>query len=572
MQEYPYRFSLRAYFDRVAGILDDVKAKYPKLPNTVEYLSKNDPSGRNKYLAKMMEWVVDKVGLDSSATSAQSILQEMAIEEGETPEEVSHIVELINQYHKAVNKLPKEFRDVRQMTLEDLTQVLEKHDDVARQKTYQKQKAHLTDALNAGAEVILQGPDENDPEWVLFYIPNQEIAYAFGNDLKWCISREASEYWVTYKSYGDMFYGFIQLYKSESRGIYQVAGKDRNQHGTSYKAGQAYYWNEANTVSEPKADSAVPVQEIVATAISHSAANPEVKTSNKPDRNHLAVALLPLKPFRSIHRFDTDFVKVIDTLDGPVDFDNFFDVSGAVEDILLELSGSSYNRDVLWGLYAHGFSVYLLRLNTYERYRIEEHLGRILPILDREDPAADFDSPASLFPRESFKFVDSRDPDDHIGLYVAVPLDAQASDWYSGTTYADILEDGRYSYSHDTGVSYRSFMRMKKKNGGSIIVSRKDSWLYAELQEQGVDVARIYTLDTIESCADALYLSEVYMSEDHFDDESVSYDQLYVSPQFFEEINAQPRREDEQGPEQESFPQNNMQPQDTTQGTRQIGP
>lgn len=149
------------------GRLEDVKAKHPGHEAGIDNLSKNDPSGNNKYLAWMAKSVLDQ---------------------GSSPK---HVIDAINYFHSNVVRFEK--KDINQYkTLQELLNAVE----VAKSKISKK-------------EVKEQGVEKvYDDENVTVVHPKTHAASCkYGANTKWCVTMKNNpDYFRSYSSQGPLFF------------------------------------------------------------------------------------------------------------------------------------------------------------------------------------------------------------------------------------------------------------------------------------------------------------------------------------------------------------------------------
>jgi hypothetical protein len=237
----------RIAFHRVAGIYENVLAAYPNEPEAVKYLSQRDPSGRNKYLTKMMEWYAEERDPDEDEIEAS----EEMLANGLDNLEIELVVTLTKKFHDLANKLPPENRDHTRLSFDQLDSLLASYEYSRGQKSKDTQKVRLEEALKAGGTLV-----KATDEWALFKIDSDACALAFGKDLQWCISRADSFLWREYKNYGDEFYGYINFDQPGSRGVFQLAAISRESPVADgavrkFDAGKVYYWDSRNQLVSP---------------------------------------------------------------------------------------------------------------------------------------------------------------------------------------------------------------------------------------------------------------------------------------------------------------------------------
>ncbi len=153
------------------GRLEDVKKKYPDHQSVVDVLSKNDPSGNNKYLDWMMNQYVNTGSLQN-------------------------VVNVVKIFHQNLQRIKE--KDINKyQSLEDLKNTVENLGQSGQEKRKKKKEVAIE-----GSEIIYE--DEN------FFVvrPNTEEASCYyGRNTHWCIAATKSKnYFKSYTSQGKVFY------------------------------------------------------------------------------------------------------------------------------------------------------------------------------------------------------------------------------------------------------------------------------------------------------------------------------------------------------------------------------
>jgi hypothetical protein len=149
------------------GRLEDVKVKYPGHETGIDNLSKNDPSGNNKYLA----WMV-----------------KLVLEQGAVPK---HVIDAVNYFHNNVVRF--EQKDLGQYkTLKELLDAVEKA----------KAKISKKELKETGVEKIY------DDEIVTVVHPKTHASSCkYGANTKWCVTMKNNpDYFRSYSTQGPLFF------------------------------------------------------------------------------------------------------------------------------------------------------------------------------------------------------------------------------------------------------------------------------------------------------------------------------------------------------------------------------
>jgi hypothetical protein len=156
----------------VESRVDDIKIKYPNIANKVELLSKQDPSGNNKYLEWMVKQASTGYGLDD-------------------------IVELVNLFHKSQQRLKGNKKDL--YSYKNLSE-LSKELDKLPKKSKRQQKIEISE----GAEKIYE-----DDEALLIRVDTKDAVCKYGAGTKWCITSKNERHFEKYSEEGVIFYYMI---------------------------------------------------------------------------------------------------------------------------------------------------------------------------------------------------------------------------------------------------------------------------------------------------------------------------------------------------------------------------
>jgi len=149
------------------GRLEDAKAKYPGKEAGIDDLSKNDPSGNNKYLGWMAK---------------------MVFEQGSIPK---HVMEAITYFR--ANNVRFEQKDINQYkTLKDLLNAI----DVSKSKISKKE------VREAGVEKVYE-----DETITVVHPKTHAASCAYGSNTRWCVTmKDEPSFFRTYSQSGPLFF------------------------------------------------------------------------------------------------------------------------------------------------------------------------------------------------------------------------------------------------------------------------------------------------------------------------------------------------------------------------------
>jgi hypothetical protein len=154
--------------------IDDVKKQFPNI--NIDYLSENDPSGKNKYLLWMAKQVKNNI-------------HKMSIER--------KVVEAVQNFHKLSHLLHKKDLNAYS-TLEELTTALQLAPELSKTAAKKKEK-------HEGAELIYSDENAN-----VYFIKNKNACMQYGSGTKWCITSAEENHWEDYTDKGVLFYYIIR--------------------------------------------------------------------------------------------------------------------------------------------------------------------------------------------------------------------------------------------------------------------------------------------------------------------------------------------------------------------------
>ena len=167
--------------------VDSAKSRYPAISGAIDYLAKNDPSGRQKYLT----WAAKMV------------------DAGENPREVAY---LVSDFHDNLAKMrQKDINAYRSLkALEDAIEQAER----SVSKTQKKKEIK-----DSGIRKIYE-----DERWFIFEPLNWEASCIYGRGTKWCISaKDQPQHWPTYKGFGAAFAFIFDKSKDENDPLHKIA-------------------------------------------------------------------------------------------------------------------------------------------------------------------------------------------------------------------------------------------------------------------------------------------------------------------------------------------------------------
>jgi hypothetical protein len=210
------------------GRLEDVKAQYPSDPNTVHYIdtmSKNDPSGNNKYL----QWMAKQV-FKNGADPGADIMQQ--------------VIDAVSQFHVSGDRLRKQNFPVDLNQYKTLQQLNDTFGKLKRRDAPSKKD------LKGTGEMVYDG------ENVYVIAPrNWEGSCKWGSGAKWCIAQTSTQsHWNSYTK-SNMFYFVVSKNLPSSDDNYKIAIQKNLQ------SGKNTYWDvpdrSSSTPQNPEIDQTV---------------------------------------------------------------------------------------------------------------------------------------------------------------------------------------------------------------------------------------------------------------------------------------------------------------------------
>lgn len=149
------------------GRLETVKAKHAGREAGIDNLSKNDPSGNNKYL----DWMAKAVFTQESPPK--------------------HVIEAVNYFHNNVVRFPQ--KDINQyQTLKDLLGAIE----VAKAKISKKE------VKESGVEKIYE-----DNDIIVIHPKTHAASCKYGSNTRWCVTmKNDPSYFRSYSERGPLFF------------------------------------------------------------------------------------------------------------------------------------------------------------------------------------------------------------------------------------------------------------------------------------------------------------------------------------------------------------------------------
>jgi len=161
---------------RIAGKVDNLKAKHPDLSSEIDEIHQKDPSKNDKYT----DW------------SVRQILRGHSLND---------IIPTVELFHKKYHILEK--KDINQYKdLKDLENVLK---DLPESKTQEKIKSKTTGSIKL----------YEDGKFVLIRIDGKRACIEYGKGTKWCISMKDANYYERYRNENVVFYFLINKSPTE---------------------------------------------------------------------------------------------------------------------------------------------------------------------------------------------------------------------------------------------------------------------------------------------------------------------------------------------------------------------
>lgn len=202
----------------IEGRIEDVKKKYPRVGDEmIDHLSKNDPSGNNKYL----DWMVGQRFFSNIPSDT--------------------IIEKVNLFHKNLNKLTKENLNEFVKSSSRFDWLLTDDSPIAKefQKIYKSPKdinqytdwvlfvevvKFINELLTKSDVKKLETKTLYNDDNLLILIPLSHKASCFyGSGTKWCTTnKESDNYFKSYSSKGTLFY-IINKKEPQSNPWYKAA-------------------------------------------------------------------------------------------------------------------------------------------------------------------------------------------------------------------------------------------------------------------------------------------------------------------------------------------------------------
>ncbi|MEO5367679.1 MAG: hypothetical protein H7831_15245 [Magnetococcus sp. WYHC-3] len=161
--------------------LSDVQAAFPDLGNYVEILSKNDPSGNNKYLA----WMA--LQFDNMTKGMSDAGKKSAAEK---------IINTVKAFHKNAQRLKEKDISVYK-SVKDLENVVKSLGSSETQKKKQQKQVAME-----GSSIVYE-----DEDFFIVRPETKEASCHYGQGTRWCISATKSQnYFDSYSKEGKVFY------------------------------------------------------------------------------------------------------------------------------------------------------------------------------------------------------------------------------------------------------------------------------------------------------------------------------------------------------------------------------
>lgn len=162
-----------------ASRLEIVKKKYPDLEKQIDFLSRNDPSGQNKYLM----W---------------------GIEQYKNGHIMSEIYDVIRSFHKNLQRIKK--KDLNKYSFDDAKKIVDELDE-------KKTRGQKNIQISKNVEKLPIGNDDFD----LLWIGEHDAAQKYGTGTEWCVTEKDPSRFNQYgKNDGKLLYFLINK-KADSR-------------------------------------------------------------------------------------------------------------------------------------------------------------------------------------------------------------------------------------------------------------------------------------------------------------------------------------------------------------------
>jgi hypothetical protein len=176
---FPEIFQRYALFS-VAGIVEDLKVKYPDLIAQLEFFIQRDPT--KKYLAYQMK----------TLSSGQALQNEIA--------------DVIDLFHQFKDKLGQ--KDINQWqfpALRDKLFEIRDFSSLSKSKQKKELKENIKKIETQGAQKLYE-----DDQCELIYVPDKATACFYGKDTKWCITMQNANYFEDYQGNNVVFYYLLR--------------------------------------------------------------------------------------------------------------------------------------------------------------------------------------------------------------------------------------------------------------------------------------------------------------------------------------------------------------------------
>jgi hypothetical protein len=183
----------------VEGRKEDVMIKYPGNDDMVEFLSKNDPSGNNKYL----EWVVNQYVNGSSF-----------------PNSLEDVVNDLNSYHNNLSKINKKSIDLfldssesKILSKKEVEKINKAPKDINIFESYTTFKLFVDFIKNIESErkkikeIKTEGDRVYEDEDILVVSPRTHRSSChYGKHSKWCVATSGSGHFKNYTQDGVLYF------------------------------------------------------------------------------------------------------------------------------------------------------------------------------------------------------------------------------------------------------------------------------------------------------------------------------------------------------------------------------
>lgn len=192
MKRNPFlALSAHLYFKLcLAGIVENLKEKYPLLANKIEYLAHRDPSGRHKYLNYATKVLVSGQALET---------------------EIADVVDL---FHKFRDRLEK--KDI--YAYPNFTELRDLLFDIRNELGGKSKRQQKNEIKTSGGEKIYE-----DDQCVVMRVDTKAAACFYGSGTKWCITMSGQRYFEQYSGENFLFYFVLRKDLDKENAKYKIA-------------------------------------------------------------------------------------------------------------------------------------------------------------------------------------------------------------------------------------------------------------------------------------------------------------------------------------------------------------